>query len=428
MTKSTLIETAPGRHELHLNGSKVSIRETRNNSYKFFRLNWRVGRRGFRRAFSSADKAIAEAERIVRDLARAEGEKTTVRSEDIVYYRECARKLGSVPLHTAVEFYLKFHRIGAPRKTLAEIADEFLEAAKARSVSRRYRESITSANNLWKKWAGAMSLPEITTGFIERKFSDSEFTPTYKKNLLRAFRALELHAVRMKYVGREYESVAETIKLPSTKHSTPAVFTPEELMRLFIVAQPHQIAYVATMAFAGARRAEFERMTPEHFSVEENVAAINAEIAKKGSRRVLELPENLKEWLAVAKLPASGSRPSRKSIAAISYKDRLKDVGLTWKQNVLRHSFCSYHLALHRNAALTSELAGNSPQMLREHYKSLVTPAAARAWFDITPQKVFDFATAHSLERLLSWTLKRQNEEESEFSENPKEKPKCLIN
>lgn len=410
MNKSVLIETAPGCHELRLNGSLVKIRETRNNDYKFFRLHWKVGSRGFRRAFSSADKAINEAEKIVRDLARAEGEKTTVRCEDIVYYRECARKLGGVPLHEAVEFYLKFHRIGAPRKSLAEIAEEFLQATEAQDVSKKYVRNITFTHNVWKKWAGAMSLSEISATFIERKFADSGYSPHSKKNLLRAYRSLELFAIRQKYLPKDFESAAEHVKLPTAKNSTPAVFTPEELMRLLIVTRPYQLAYVATMAFGGARRAEFERMTPEHFSPDENIATINAEIAKKGSRRVLELPDNLREWLKIAEMPKSGKLPSKKSIINLTDKDRLREVGLVWKQNILRHSFCSYHLALHRNAALTSELAGNSPEMLREHYKSLVSPAAAKEWFDITPQKVIDFANTHSLARLLSWNLNQEGE------------------
>jgi len=406
MKPSILVETKKGCHELRLDGSLVKIRETRNGDYKFFRLHWKVGSKGFRRAFSSADKAIEEAEKIVRDLARADGERTTVRSEDIIYYRECAKRLGSIPLHQAVDFYMKFHRIGAPRKTVADIADELLADSKAREVSKKYTSSISYANNVWKKWAGAMSLPEISSDFVERKFAASDYAPHSKKDLLRGFRALELFAIRKRYVPKEFESAAENVKLPSTKHTTPAVFTPEQLMRLLIVAKPNQLAYVATMAFAGARRAEFERMTPEHFVVDENIAMINAEIAKKGSRRVLELTPNLQDWLTIATLPSSGRKPSKKSIVSISSdKYRLRQVGLVWSQNVLRHSFCSYHLALHRNAALTSELAGNSPSMLREHYKSLVTPAAAKVWFEITPQKVIAFANENSLDKWISWSL-----------------------
>ena len=411
MSKSKLIETAPGVHELELNGSRVKIRETKNGDYRFFRLDWKVGSRPFRRAFSSSEKAIDEAERIVRDLARAEGEKTTVRSEDVVYYRECARKLGGIPLHEAVDFYLKFHRVGAPRKTVADLCREVEAASRAREASKRHIETTVHLNRVWTKWAGAMALPEVTSAFIERKFIESGYSAHTKRNLLRGYRALELFAMRQKYLPREFESVAESVVIPKTRNSTPAVFSPEDLMRLFVAAGPRHIAYIAMMAFAGARRAEFERMTRDHVSLEDKVAVIGAEIAKKGSRRVLELTDNLCEWLAIG-LPEKGPLTSRKNIERLSAnKSALKEVGLDankWEQNVLRHSFCSYHLALHRNAALTSEQAGNSPQMLREHYKSLVAPAAAKEWFEITPAKVHQFAIDNNLVGLIRWTLPKE--------------------
>jgi integrase len=399
-----------------LNGSRVKIRETRNGDYKFFRLHWKVGSQSFRRAFSSSEKAVDEAERIVRDLARAEGEKTTVRSEDVVYYRECARKLGGAPLHEAVDFYLKFHRIGAPRKTIADIGAELESASRAREASRRHIETIIHLHRVWRNWAGAMTPAEVTPGFIERKLAESTYSAHTKRNLLRAYRSLELFAIRQKYLPRDFESVAEAVTTPKTRNSTPAIFSPEDLMRLLVSASPSHVAYIAMMAFAGSRRAEFERMTRDHISLEDKVAIINSEIAKKGSRRVLELTDNLCEWLRIS-LPARGPLTSRKNIERLSAnKSALKAVGLSavkWEQNVLRHSFCSYHLAMHRNAALTSEQAGNSPQMLREHYKSLVTPASAKEWFDITPCKVYQFAVDNQMSGLIKWNLSKEGDENS---------------
>ena len=61
----------------------------------------------------------------------------------------------------------------------------------------------------------------------------------------------------------------------------------------------------------------------------------------------------------------------------IREKYRLRD--WKWKQNALRHSFISYHLAEFKNANLTAELAGNSANECRRSYKALVTPKAAGA-------------------------------------------------
>jgi hypothetical protein len=56
-----------------------------------------------------------------------------------------------------------------------------------------------------------------------------------------------------------------------------------------------------------------------------------------------------------------------------------------WKQNALRHSFCSYRLAEVKSAAQVALEAGNSPQMIFRHYRELVTDREAKMWFAITP-------------------------------------------
>ena len=59
---------------------------------------------------------------------------------------------------------------------------------------------------------------------------------------------------------------------------------------------------------------------------------------------------------------------------------------MEWKRNALRHSFVSYRLAQTQNAAQVSLEAGNSPAMVFRHYRELVTPAAAAAWWAIAPK------------------------------------------
>jgi hypothetical protein len=57
-----------------------------------------------------------------------------------------------------------------------------------------------------------------------------------------------------------------------------------------------------------------------------------------------------------------------------------------WKHNALRHSFCSYRLAKVKSAAEVALEAGNSPQMIFQHYRELVTEKGAENWFGITPE------------------------------------------
>jgi hypothetical protein len=53
--------------------------------------------------------------------------------------------------------------------------------------------------------------------------------------------------------------------------------------------------------------------------------------------------------------------------------------------NVLRHTFGSYHYALHRNENLTAAEMGNSPAMVFRHYRAVVTPEAAAKFWNVLP-------------------------------------------
>jgi hypothetical protein len=41
--------------------------------------------------------------------------------------------------------------------------------------------------------------------------------------------------------------------------------------------------------------------------------------------------------------------------------------------------------------------------MLRDHYKALVTKAAAEEWFNITPDSVREYAKEKGLAELITW-------------------------
>jgi hypothetical protein len=70
------------------------------------------------------------------------------------------------------------------------------------------------------------------------------------------------------------------------------------------------------------------------------------------------------------------------------FKTRLQVAGkakVTWKQNVLRHSFISYRLAELQNINQVALEAGNSPKMIYRYYRELATPEQASSWFEIVP-------------------------------------------
>lgn len=403
MDNLKVLESKTGM-EVRLGSAVVKINPITTGRYTTYRLTWYVGDKRFRVTRSDKSEAIELAKQKVRHLSRAEGEHTTVEPKHLVYLRECERSVRPYPLHEVCEFFRKFHTVGGPKKTLTEICDEYKTTIEAKELSKAHKNSVSTQAKVFNTWFPKQSMQQITSGMLESRLAEVSFSPYTKKKLVDFYRTLENFARKRRYLPRDFETITENVNLPAVPKVNYPVFTPDEMTRLFILLAPHEIAYVATMAFGGSRRAEFERMTSGHFDSEEQSARIDREIAKKKMPRHLHMPDNLIEWLRVAALPEKGKIISHRKIAAISRdKARLKQVGLAWKQNILRHSFLSYHLAKHENPGVTAYVGGTSIKMLAAHYVTLVSKRAAEDYFNITPISVRDYAEKEGLTHLLRW-------------------------
>ena len=66
--------------------------------------------------------------------------------------------------------------------------------------------------------------------------------------------------------------------------------------------------------------------------------------------------------------------------------DIAKEV-LAWKKNAMRHSFGSYHFALHGDSIKTSNELGHrqGDNVLFDHYRALASKETAQKYFNINP-------------------------------------------
>ena len=381
--------------------SLVKISPLITKGYKNYRLAWKVGKKGFRRSYSSREKAISEAERIVKALSVADGAVSAVSGEDVMYYRECQKKLGSIPLHVAIEFYIKYHGMSdGAGKTFAAVAKEFLESKERKDLllSKPYIRSIKYRVKVWSGFFPKDDIRTLTGPRITEALDKCKYDVTTKRNLVATLAGILAFARKKNYMSQSARPVSE-IELGVKPAKTPEIYTPEELMKLFIISEKAALPYVALMAFAGTRRAEVESSFWHQIDLEDGSMRIPAEVAKTRNPRGIDIPSNLKVWLT--EFEGEGLLVKRRR--DVFTPERASEVGLVIKDNALRHSFCSYHLAKHRNAAFTAEIAGNSPKMLRDHYKALVGKAAAEEWFTITPTTVREYAEKNNLAELITW-------------------------
>jgi integrase len=157
------------------------------------------------------------------------------------------------------------------------------------------------------------------------------------------------------------------------------------MTKLLKSADQATLPVLAIGGFSGIRSAEIARLHWEDVLWDQGYIEVKARKAKTKARRLVPIQPNLKSWLE----PYRGSSGAVCNFTCLSYRyEQLsQQAQVGWKVNALRHSYASYRLAQVQDAAKVALEMGNSPQMLFKHYRELVTPDAAGAWFSIVPER-----------------------------------------
>jgi integrase len=145
------------------------------------------------------------------------------------------------------------------------------------------------------------------------------------------------------------------------------------------------LATVAIGLFAGLRPAEIERLDWAEIDLEAKLIEVTAKKAKTRQRRHVTISDNLLLWLKKVKNRTGAVAPAGKVHEKIV--PMAEGVGIKpWPADALRHSFASYYLAKHKDAARTAlELGHGNQDMLFRNYRELVKPAEAEKFWEIVP-------------------------------------------
>jgi integrase len=280
-----------------------------------------------------------------------------------------------------------------------EVTDEMIQLKRADQLSERYVKQLEYAMNRFTARfhcrLGVVSGTDVDAWLRELKVG-----PRTRNNLRNSVQALFNFGIARKYLPKDHDEM-DAVPLAKDKGGEIEIFTPGEMAELLAVASPEHVPFLAISAFAGVRHAELQRLDWANVKREANIIEIKPGTAKTASRRVIPILPNLEEWLKphwreggpicyyanmveqFLELTQRVNEERKKKSAARSQKSEV--AGFMWKHNALRHSFISYRVAETQNVAQVALEAGNSPQMIFKHYRELVRPAEAKAWFAIVP-------------------------------------------
>lgn len=187
--------------------------------------------------------------------------------------------------------------------------------------------------------------------------------------------------------------------------SEPEILSVEQARRLITTARTFDdgvlLGVVTLGLFCGLRTEELIRLDWSAVRLDERFVTVSAAIAKKRRIRNVTVPSNALEWLGLI------SEKTGKVYGGTAYFSAFKrllrsagfvdasggryasgNVKIEWPKNGMRHSFGSYHFALHGNSLETATLLGHrqGDNVLFDHYRALATRDRAEAYFDIRPE------------------------------------------
>jgi integrase len=201
--------------------------------------------------------------------------------------------------------------------------------------------------------------------------------------------------------------------LPPGKHAADLLrkpVIPDEGKAIFTVAQgkallnavrehaPELESFLLIAGWLGLRPSECQRLRWKAFDFEKEKVYLHIDVrvgGKNSAERYVPVDPRLADRLKIlADRAKHRTRAKSYKAQACLFNARNKLSALArehgvierWEPDVLRHSFCSYRLALTQDIARVAEEAGNSPAIIKKNYRKPVLPEEGEAWWGLLNQ------------------------------------------
>jgi integrase len=295
-------------------------------------------------------------------------------------HAQAVARLGKATLREAVDFFLRHHRTDVPRLPLSEISEQFAASRQQSGLSPHYVFLCRKFTRQLAEAFPGLCLSDLTTPALDKWIGGLKLGAITKNDMRRVLGTCGNWAEKQGHLLKGSSPFPGMVRYKETK-SDVSIFTPENIASLLKKADAALRPYLALGAFAGLRTAEFQRLDWSEIDLDRGYITVAASKAKTRQRRLVPISDNLKLWLT----------PIRKASGPVclhtcpQHAARTLCEGFSWAKNGLRHSFISYRLAILHDTARVALEAGNSPEVIFGHYRELVTPEAAKAWFGVQP-------------------------------------------
>ncbi len=331
---------------------------------------------------------------------------------------------GTYPLTDAVAYFLKHHRPPEFTIRLADAVKIYLDGKERDGLRPRSLHGIGWTLGLFSTATDNPHVHEVTAAQVEaflrglraKNGKDKATRRSWEihRGALQGFFAWSATPDAGSNRPFTFSNPVESIRKFSARQvreeqdAKPATTSPAEVRRMFsalmrwrggVLVRPYAYLYFAGLRpdelkrIAGLRPDELERkedLTPEEtkrlasreaelVNMKTRTITIPANVSKTRHERQVSISDNLAAWLK-----AFPGDMIPKNFEALNKKVR-KHFELSHDE--ARHSFISYHVALHRSIGDAALQAGNSESIVKRHYLNTHTREEGSEFFRVVPGK-----------------------------------------
>jgi len=340
---------------------------------------------------------------------------TTLLAEDkfLKRWREASRMAPEADPIEVMRFWIASHRPTLVPQRLSRAIPAYGTFLEQMGRDVHYRKHVLSHLQSLLEFLGDHEVHGIQPRQLSDYIFDLPYSPVTKRHYKRSIGGAFAWWVEQ---GWALENPAKKIRTPEVIAPEPGILTVKEAEQLFRNNErvdPDICGVIALGAFGGMRTSAIARLDYEEIDFSQRGIHTPAEKTKKRRRQWIEgFPDNLWPWLkrthpGIFTLSARQLQHRRAQAYKragllveaddIAYENekRLKkgDPLVTWKprcppKNALRHSFVTYHVALHRDPGKTALIVSHRhQQILFQHYLGVATKQAAERYFKILPKR-----------------------------------------
>ena len=340
-----------------------------------------------RKTLPTLEEAKGYAERMKVAVANQGAGAFDLDSKERVDARQALDMLeGRTTLVEAAKYWIKMNKAPDKEILVAELMEDYVQSKRAQNRRPATINEVETKLGLYFRKGKITYLHELTRDQILGWLDEHTNTPVGRNKNRRLIHGFLNFALKRGLIAA---NPAASIENASVDEKLPEAYSVDEVEKLLtraVEAYPSIVANLAVGFFAGLRPTEVLKLDWASVSFDNGSILVRPETAKKRRTRHVEISDNLRAWLEPLAEDSGPLSPPDSTFRKLRNKLK-KDTGIRWIFDGLRHSFATYHLARHEDAAKTALQLGHTQNtdLLFNNYRSLATKKDAKRYWNLRP-------------------------------------------